>query len=93
MLWIGKIFRGSLKELSKDLVKFRKGQFGLTPYYEILLPDISPLRRIVVGPGAHKEDNKHSVERLLQMHGIQVRQPGTTDGVVVDTSLIPYRSG
>jgi len=83
-------------KLSPEIVKFRKGQFGLTPFIEVPLsltkPEISSLRRIVVGPSAHKEDIKHSVELLLQKHGIQVRRPDTNDGVMVRTSLIPYRS-
>jgi hypothetical protein len=81
---------------STEVVKIRRGQFGLTPFVEIPLSlakhDISSLRRIVVGPSAHKEDNKHSVELLLQEHGIQVMRPDTNDGVIVGTSLIPYRS-
>ena len=76
-------------------VKFRKGQFGQTPFMEIPLslakPEVSSLRRIVVGPGPHKEDIKHSVELLLQKHGVRVRRPDINDGVEVAISLIPYR--
>ena len=45
-----------------EIVKFREGQFGRTPYIEIPLrlaeTATSPLRRIVVGPGSRKEDAK-----------------------------------
>ncbi len=77
-------------------VEFRKGQFGQTPFIKIPLglknPSDSPLRRIVVGPGIHKEDIKHSVQLLLQKHGIQVSGHDTDGGVEVATSIIPYRS-
>ena len=80
-----------------EIVKFREGQFGRTPYIEIPLgltePDTSPLRRVVVGPGPHKEDVKRSVELLLLNHGIEVQEPGKPKGLEVVTSLIPYRSG
>jgi hypothetical protein len=79
-----------------EIVKFRDGQFGRTPFIEIPLgltePETSPLRRIVVGPGTHKDDVKRSVELLLLSHGIQVR-PDKEKGVEIATSLIPYRSG
>jgi hypothetical protein len=52
-----------------EIVKFRDGRFGRTPYIEIPLglrdPETSPLRRIVVGPGAHQEETKHMVELEL----------------------------
>jgi hypothetical protein len=79
-------------------VKFRKGQFGQTPFVEIplcLAADTSPLRRIVVGPGSHKEEMKRWVELLLETRGIRVRpenRPDIKDGVEVAISVIPYRS-
>ena len=81
------------------LTKFRKGQSGETPYIEIPLglakPESSPLRRIVVGPGSHKDDIKCWVELLLERHGVRVRRghsPDIENGVEVSTSAIPYRS-
>jgi hypothetical protein len=69
-------------------VKFRDGQFGRTPFIEIPLGladgEKSPSRRIVVGPGRHKEDVKRSLELFLLNRGIQ--------GIEVSTSVIPYRS-
>ena len=71
-----------------EIVKFRDGQFGRTPYIDIPLgladAQTSPLRRIVVGPGRHKEDVKRFVELFLLNRGIQ--------GIEVSTSIIPYRS-
>jgi hypothetical protein len=91
------IFQAHHDWLFPDMVRFRHGQFGPTPFIEIPLgltkPETSSLRRIVVGPSTHKEDTKHSVELLLRKHGIDVRRPGIKDGVEVATSLIPYRSG
>jgi hypothetical protein len=78
-----------------SFVKFRNGHFGRIPYIEIPLSlkeiDKSPLRRIIVGPGARSEDVKHSVELLLLGNGIQVRPPDDAKGVEVSTSQIPYR--
>ena len=88
------VLQGRRDALS-PVVKFRKGQFGQTPFIEIPLslakPEACSLRRIVVGPGPHKVDIKHSVELLLQKHGIQVRRLDINDGVEVATSLIPFR--
>ena len=81
------------------ILKFRKGQFGQTPYVEIPLglsaADTSPLRRIVVGPGNHREDLKRWVELLLETRGIRVRpdnRPDIKDAVELAVSVIPYRS-
>jgi hypothetical protein len=78
-----------------EIVKFREGQFGRTPYIEIPLrlaeTATSPLRRIVVGPGSRKEDAKRMVELLLLNQGIEVLAPGGK-GVEIATSLIPFRS-
>jgi len=79
-----------------EIVKFRDGRFGRTPYIEIPLgladADKSPLRRIIVGPGAYKEDKKRYVELLLLTRGIEVFEPGRGRGVQVATSAIPYRT-
>jgi hypothetical protein len=80
-----------------EIVKFRDGQFGRTSFIEIPLgltvPGASPLRRIVVGPGARKEDARRLAERLLLSRGIEVSAPGTGTGVEIAASVIPYRSG
>ena len=80
-------------------LKFRRGQFGHTPFVEIppglTAADTSPLRRIVVGPGNNKEGTKRWVELLLETRGIRVKRdnrPDIKDGVEVAISLIPYRS-
>jgi len=93
------VFQARRDALISGFLKFRKGQFGQTPYIEIPLSlaksETSPLRRIVVGPSSHKEEVKHWVELLLETHGIRIRRDDradTTDGVTVATSLIPYRS-
>jgi hypothetical protein len=60
------------------LTKFRKGQFGETPYLEIPLglakPESSPLRRIVVGPSSHKDDIKSRAVRDAAAKGAGVVQ-------------------
>jgi len=85
------------KKGKPNSLKFRDVQFGRTPFIEIPLdlakPERSPLRRIVVGPGTHKEDVKRWVELFLLSRGIQVMRPDTGEGVEIATSLIPYRSG
>jgi hypothetical protein len=77
-------------------IKFRNGQFGLTPFIEIPLglkePTTSPLRRVVVGPSAHQSEIKQSVELLLQKLGIQVKGPDRYEGVEVASSVIPFRT-
>ena len=79
-----------------EIVKFRDGQFGRTPYIGIPLglssPETPPLRRIVVGPGARKDDAKPAVELLLLNRGIPVLTPGRPNGVEIATSLIPFCS-
>jgi hypothetical protein len=79
-----------------EIVKFRDGQFGPTPYIEIPLglvaPGTSPLRRIVMSPGVRKEEGRRFIERLLRSRGIEVLAPGTRKGVQISASLIPYRS-
>jgi hypothetical protein len=78
-----------------EIVKFRDGPFGRTPYIEIplrLTEPGSPLRRIVVGPGALKDSKKSYAELLLLNRGIQVSDPSNGTGVKVVTSSIPYRT-
>jgi hypothetical protein len=84
--------------MRSGFLKFRRGQFGQTPFVEIPLglaaASTSPLRRIVVGPGSHKDDLKHWVKLLLERRGIQVKpenRPDIKEGVEVATSVIPYR--
>jgi len=77
-----------------EILKFRDGQFGRTPYIEIPLliaeRATSPLHRIVVGPGASRDDKKRYVELLLLNRGIEVVRLG--GGVEIATSVIPYRA-
>ena len=92
--------RGALSPAEKDgkrieRVKFRDGQFGRTPYIEIpfdlSLPERSPLRRIVVGPGPYQEEAVDFVELLLLNKKIEVLTPSSTEGVEVSKSPIPFR--
>ena len=83
------------KDVLVPIVQYRDGRFGRTPYIEIPLglttPGTSPLRRIVVGPSAGKDDAKRMVESLLASRGIPLTTSGTGTGVEIATSLIPYR--
>jgi hypothetical protein len=70
-----------------DLIQFRPGRFGRTPFIEVPLglKDIdSPLKRIVVGPA---QDMEQSVARLR----IELLKMGI-HGVEVVPSKIPYRN-
>jgi hypothetical protein len=72
---------------SSELCLFRPSNFGLTPYIEIgisLLATPSPLRRIVVGPGPHKNEWVTTLQFLLAKYGIS--------GIEVVPSQIPYRN-
>lgn len=76
-------------------MKFRNGQFGLTPYIDIplqLTEAASPLRRIVVGPGPRREEAKHAVELLLMNRGIPIGTSHGGDGIGLAFSTIPFRS-
>jgi len=70
-----------------DLIQFRDGFFGRTPFISIPLglkdPD-SPLERIVVGPAQDKEQSVARLRIDLAKLGIQ--------GVEVVPSKIPYRN-
>jgi hypothetical protein len=85
------IFQAAKSVLS-GVVKFRDGQFGRTPYIEIPLglaeTKTSPLRKIVVGPGARQSEAKRTVEAVLQKRGI----PIGSSGVEIAISPIPFRS-
>ena len=86
--------------LSKGRIKFRYGQFGLTPYIDVPLglrePDTCSLRRIVIGPGPRTQSDieavKSGVEMLLQQHGIPLRSSTTPGGVEIVASDIPFRA-
>ncbi|MGA2754274.1 MAG: DUF2971 domain-containing protein [Terracidiphilus sp.] len=66
---------------------FRESHFGLTPFISVNL-DLtripSALKRITVGPTAHKEQAVEAVEMLLRKREIE--------GVDVKLSNIPYRN-
>ncbi len=69
------------------MYSFHESAFGLTPYLPIgldLTKSPSPLRRIVVGPGPHKDEWVQTVNLLLEKCAI-------TDVKVVP-SQIPYRN-
>ncbi len=66
---------------------FRESHFGLTPYISIdldLARDSSALKRITVGPTAHKERALEAVEMLLRKKEIIA--------VDVEPSKIRYRN-
>ena len=70
----------------RQIVHFRDGKFGVTPYIEyplMLATDKNPLRRIVVGPCPHPDGAAKAVELLLAANGIR--------DVEVAKSQIPYR--
>ncbi len=76
-----------VKNPDLEIVKFRDGRFGRTPYIEVPLGlggPASPLRRIVVGPSQNKEQSVHSLKTELAKAGIQ--------DVEVVPSKIPYRN-
>jgi hypothetical protein len=66
---------------------FREGAFGLTPFLSIgldLSKAPSPLKRVVVGPGPHRDEWVTTVRLMLAKCGIS--------GVEVTPSRIPYRN-
>lgn len=66
---------------------FRKSRFGLTPYLPVGLDfhaPLAPLRRVVVGPGPHKDEWVETAKLVLAKHGISA--------VDVVPSDIPYRN-
>jgi len=70
-----------------DEIKYRKGKSMIVPYTEFSLVDKDvplPITKIIVGPTAHPELSKLSVESLLQSEKYK--------GVGVEISKIPYRS-
>lgn len=78
----------------QELIKFREGKFGITPYIEIPLGITThgtPLRRIVVGPTANKDEAVKGLQALLEGKGVKVKTGNSPDGVEVVPSGIPYR--
>jgi hypothetical protein len=79
----------------QTLCSFRESIFGLTPYLTVGF-DLGkapwPLKRIVVGPGPHKDETVNGVKLLLESNGIKVRIEDSKDGVEVVPSQIPYRN-
>jgi hypothetical protein len=76
-----------VKNPDLEMVKFRDGRFGRTPYVEVplgLRGPVSPLRRIVVGPAPDKEQVVARLRINLVQLGIH--------GVEVVASKIPYRN-
>lgn len=70
-----------------NLVEFRNGQYGRTPYIKVplgLIGQDSPLERIVVGPSKYMDQTVQSLEIELTKMGIQ--------GVKVVASKISFRN-
>jgi hypothetical protein len=75
------------EQTSLDLMKFRDGTFGRTPFIEVpleLQSQDSPLERIVVGPSQYMDQTVRSLE-------IELRKMGLS-GIEVAASRIPYRN-
>jgi hypothetical protein len=82
------------KEKHDPPIKYRIGQFGLTPYVEFPLragKSKSPLRRIVVGPCPHPEQSLQATKLFLQNSGIKLKSKDSPEGVEVVESKIPFR--
>jgi hypothetical protein len=72
---------------SSELVQFREGRFGRTPYVAIplgLKDSGSPLQKVVVGPSPNKEQPMARLKVDLEKIGIR--------DVEVVPSSIPYRN-
>jgi hypothetical protein len=81
-----KLIESHRADPGRQIVHFRSGLFGVTPYIEyplLLATDKSPLRRIVVGPCPHPIEAARALELLLAANGIR--------GVEIAKSEIPYR--
>jgi Protein of unknown function (DUF2971) len=52
-----------------DVVRFRAGPYGATPYLELPF-NTSAIRGVVVGPGLHADTRATGVARLLEVQGI-----------------------
>jgi hypothetical protein len=89
------IVRVPMGDVAPDTLKFRDGRFGKTPYLEIPLGlenvGTSPLKRIVIGPGANREDVARAVRLFLIKHRIPVQAAFGSEGVEIAVSVIPYR--
>jgi len=88
------LLKGHTAKKDEPILFFRNGKFGMTPYIEYplnLRTSESPLRKIVIGPTAHMEEAEKAVKLLLECKGIFIKSEDHPDGVVVDTSKIPYR--
>jgi hypothetical protein len=88
-------WRASFTAEDQTMCALRESIFGLTPYLSVGL-DLSkppaPLKRIVVGPGPHKDEAVNGVKFLLETNGIKVWTEGSKEGVEVVPSQIPYRN-
>jgi hypothetical protein len=83
------------KSVLSPVVKLRDGQFGRTPFIEIPLglaqADLSPLRRIVVGPGPRQEESGRAVAAVLTKHKLAIKSSTSGSGVEIVLSAIPFR--
>jgi hypothetical protein len=80
-------WRASFVAEDQAMCSLRESLFGLTPYLTVgldLSKPPSPLKRIVVGPGPHKDEWVHTVSLLLEKSEVT--------GVEVIPSKIPYRN-
>lgn len=83
------------KDPKSQLVRFRPGRFGITPYIEFpvrLTSTECPIRQIVAGPSPHKAESVDAVKLLLRAKGITIKEGDVSDGVEVRESEIPYRN-
>jgi hypothetical protein len=89
---------------SPSKVLLRPSKSGLTPYLEIPLSDPKDqsrlrtglIKRVVIGPlgpAMERESNNaiSAVKMLLQRHAIPVKETRSSEGVVIESSRIPFR--
>jgi hypothetical protein len=65
-------------------VKFRAGNFGITPYVETEINLEQAIAEIIVGPGNHPDARVAGLSQLLESSGLS--------GVAVRKSQVPFRS-
>jgi hypothetical protein len=52
-----------------ERILFRVGATGVVPYVEVLLPEPSPVREVVIGPAVDQRLHRRGIEQLLARRG------------------------
>jgi len=75
--------------------KFRRGKSSIVPYVEVRLADgddtISSIKEIVVGPSSRREDAAEALKMFLRYSNYKLQEDGAENGVVIKSSVVPYR--